>query len=44
MKQQNNPLWRNGQTPSSEQAGSPNDAEQQAQEQNQKKERQKRSH
>lgn len=44
MKDQNAPLWRNGQVPSSqEQSGSQNDAERQAQQQNQKSEQNKRS-
>ena len=45
MKNQNAPLWRNGQTPSSEErSGSQNDAEKQAQQQNQKSEQNKRTH
>ena len=45
MKDQNAPMWRNGQTPSSQgQSGSQNDAERQAQQQNQKSEKNKRSH
>ena len=45
MKDQNAPMWRNGQTPSSQgQSGSQNDAERQAQQQNQKSEQNKRSH
>ena len=44
MKKQNDPLWRNGQVPSSEQSDSQNDAERQVQQQNQKSEQQKRSH
>ena len=45
MKHQNDPLWRNGQVPSSgQQSGSENDAERQAQQQNQKSEQQKRTH
>ena len=45
MKDQNAPLWHNGQTPTSEnQSGSQNDAERQAQQQNQKSEKNKRSH
>lgn len=45
MKDQNAPLWRNGQIPSSnEGSSSPNDAERQAQQQNQKSEQNKRKH
>ncbi len=45
MKDQNAPLWRNGQVPSSEeQSHAQNDAERQAQQQNQKSEQNKRSH
>ena len=45
MKDQNAPLWRNGQVPSSqEQSGTQNDAERQAQQQNQKSGQNKRSH
>ena len=45
MKHQNDPLWRNGQVPSSgQQSGSENNAERQAQQQNQKSEQQKRTH
>lgn len=45
MKQQNDPIWRNGQIPSSgQQSGSENSAERQAQQQNQKSEQHKRSH
>ncbi len=43
MKEQN-PLWRNGQIPSSETNHSSNDAERDAQEANRKSEQQKRSH
>ena len=45
MKHQNDPLWRNGQVPSSAQQSDPeNNAERQAQQQNQKSEQQKRTH
>lgn len=45
MKNQNAPLWRNGQTPSSgPNTDSENNAEREAQQQNQKCEQQKRSH
>ena len=44
MKNQNDPLWRNGQTPTSEGSNTQNDAEKQAQHQNQKSEQHKRSH
>ena len=45
MKDQNAPLWRNGQMPSSgEGRDVQNDAERQAQQANEKSEQQKRSH
>lgn len=44
MKEQNAPLWRNGQIPSSNEGSSQNDAERQAQQQNQKSEQNKRKH
>ena len=44
MAQQNAPLWRNGQTPSSSGQGSESTPERQAQQQNQKSEKHKRSH
>ena len=48
MNDQNAPLWRNGQVPSSStesnQTGSQNDAEQQAKKQNDKSAKRKRSH
>lgn len=44
MKEQNGPLWRNGQIPSSGQQESGNDAERDAQESNRKSEQKKRSH
>lgn len=45
MKNQNAPLWRNGQIPSSNSSGeSQNDAEREAQRQNQQSEKNKRTH
>lgn len=45
MKEQNAPLWRNGQIPTSNQdPSSQSDAERQAQQQNQKSEQNKRRH
>lgn len=44
MKDQNAPLWRNGQTPTSESQGSQNDAEREAREQNQRSAQNKRKH